>query len=111
MPWFKINFNAHLDDQRSLQVLPLDREQWKLESRKLFNISLARIQTDLWYIARGDKPDPWIYGFDKLANSSADPCSMIKMKADGMKNISVVDFSAFVGLALSLWVLTMGSAK
>ncbi|KAL8696923.1 MAG: hypothetical protein Q9201_007414 [Fulgogasparrea decipioides] len=92
---------------QDLQSLPLDPDQWKLESRKLFNISLARMQTDLWYMARGERLDPSIFGYDMLENSPVDPCGMLKVKADGMKNISVFDFVAMSGLVLGLWVLTM----
>lgn len=90
-----------------MQSLPLDPDQWQLESRKLFNISLARMQTDLWYMARGERLDSPIFGYNMLENSSVDPCGMIKIEVDGMKNVSVIALLAMLGLVLSLWVLSM----
>lgn len=91
----------------SLQSLPLEPNQWQVESRNLFNISLARIQSDLWYMGQERKPLLSSDNYDMLENSTADPCGMIKMKTEGMKNISIVDFLAMLGLVLSLWILTM----
>ena len=92
---------------QSSRSLPLDPQQWQLESQKLFNTSLARIQTDVLYMARGRKLDPNISAYELLDDSLVDPCRMIKIHADGSRNVSIIGFAGMLGLALGLWLVTV----
>lgn len=94
-------------DEPLWRSLPLDPHQWQLESRKLFNISLARMQTELLYMAGGRNLDRHYGGYDPLKNSLVDPYSMIKIRADGMKNISILGLLGMLGIAVSLWLTTI----
>lgn len=70
---------------RNMQSLPLDSHQWQLECSKLFNIFLARMQTELLHMARGERLHPSVFGYELLNDSLVDSCGMIKIHADGMK--------------------------
>lgn len=87
--------------------LPLDSQQWRLEVQKIFNISLARMQIEITEMTRTRtfRPEEHLKNF--LNKSVADPCPMIKINADGWRNISVVGFAGMLILALGLWVVTM----
>ena len=86
---------------------PISRHQWQVECRNLFNISLARMQTLLIYIANAQRTTPSDETYDMLNNSLVDPCGMIKVNTVGLRNISVIDLAAMLGLALGLWLLTI----
>lgn len=90
--------------------LPLDPHQWQLESHKLFNISLARMQIVIVNMAQGlpGVEIPLLEGaFDLFDGSLADPCGMLRIHAVGMKNLSVSGLAGMLGMALGIWFLTI----
>ena len=42
-----------------------------------------------------------------FSNMPVDPCGLIKINAEGWRNISVIGFAGMFGLALGLWLITM----
>ena len=90
--------------------LPLDPCQWQLESHKIFNISLVRMQIVTVNMAQGrsgGELPPHEGVFDLLNGSLVDPCGLLRIRADGMKNISVSGLTGMLGLALGIWFLTI----
>lgn len=87
--------------------LPLDPNQWQLEAQKLFNVTLARMQTEIIGMTRAVEKGPNTYLENYFHNRSINPCGMIKMNAEGWQNVSVVGFAGMIGLALGLWIVTM----
>lgn len=84
----------------------LDHEQWKLEVRKMFETSLARIQGDVLDIARGagkDRP----YARNALTEDNASLCHIIKFQSVGWRNISLLWLITLPTLSFLLWVLTI----
>lgn len=96
-----------MDGVEGPMSLPLDPHQWRLEAQKIFNISLARMQIEITEMARPRKIRPEDYLDNFFNQSLADPCPMIKINADGWRNISVVGFAGMLILALGLWLVTM----
>ena len=92
---------------RDSLVLPLVPNQGQVESAKLFNISLARMQTEIFYIARGDNLDVSRQKLEILDGSVADPCSMLKIHVEGYKNISVIGFVGMLAMAMLIWIVTI----
>ena len=92
-------------------VLPLAPNQWQVESAKLFNISLARMQTELLYMARGEKLDASHRKLEILDGSLVDPCGMLKIYTDDYKNISVIGFVSMLGMALIIWIVTIETGE
>ena len=102
-----------LEPERMLS-LPLDPNQWQLESRKLFNVSLARMQMEMIEMTRTDRKlyeNRWDSLNNLFSNMSVDPCGLIKINAEGWRNISVVGFAGMFGLALGLWIITMDTGE
>jgi hypothetical protein len=79
--------------------LTLDKEQWKVEARQLFETSLARIQITARDIARGNPATP---DYGKINMIDSNPwlkslCDMYIFNPRGWSNLSVVTlFSVFV---------------
>ena len=90
-----------------LMSLRLDKNQWQLEAQKLLNVSLARMQTEIFGMKRIEKTDPKAYLENYFHNRSTNPCGLIKLHAEGWRNITVVGFVEMIGLALGLWIVTM----
>ena len=90
-----------------LMSLPLDTNQWQLEAQKLFNVSLARMQTEIIGMTQAVDKDPKTYLENYFHNRSINPCGLIKLNAEGWQNVSVVGFVGMIGLALGLWIVTM----
>lgn len=102
-----------LDAQRRVLLimsLPLDPEQWKIEARRIFEISLARMQGDILDIARGKGANE-VSVSNLLGNSNAEICSMIKFQAVGWSNVSLVGFVSLLGLAFVLYLSTIEVGK
>ena len=83
---------------------PLDPRQWELEAKKIFNVTLARMQTDISNIAQGVGTEYQPH-FDLLANAPQDPCGLIIVHAEGWKKISIVGLVGMLRLAAGLWIL------
>lgn len=81
-------------------VLRLAPHQWQVESARLFIISLARMQTELVYVARGEKLDASQRKLKIPDGSLVDPCRMLKIHADGYNNIKVVGLVGMLEMAL-----------
>ena len=97
-----------VDVPEGLMSLPLDPQQWRLEAQKLFNVSLARMQTEITEMTRPRKIQPEKDLLENFfRNSTVDPCSMIMINADGWRNISVIGFAGMFILAIGLWLVTM----
>ena len=87
--------------------LPLDPFQWQIESHRLFNISLARMQTEIIAMTRMSDIGSQDYLKNFFQNRSVDPCGLIKINADGWRNISIIGLAGMLGLALGLWLITL----
>lgn len=91
--------------------LPLGRDQWKVEVRKMFQTSLARLQGEIMDIARGSGAN--VPGYMNLLKSKdVRICRIVKIPTVGWKNISLVWLILLPAFALFLWVfsLEMGSS-
>lgn len=83
----------------------LEEEQWKLEVRRLYEISLIRIQMKILEIVQGTAADiPEAKNF--LPPKYRDICGMIKLPAKGYRNLSLVgiliaiSLPPFIGLSI-----------
>ena len=88
----------------------LDYEQWKVEVRKMFETSLARIQGDVLDLARGvgkDRP----YARNYLIEENMPLCRVVKFQSVGWKNISLFWLITLPTISLLLWVLTIEVEK
>jgi hypothetical protein len=82
--------------------LPLEKEQWKLEVRRLFDMALLRIKFEMMFVVLGTRSSE--EGFVKLLPTTLrGACEKYKFQANGYKNLS------FVGmLAAALMPLLLG---
>jgi hypothetical protein len=84
----------------------LSHDQWKVEVRKIFETSLARIQGDVLDVVRGEGNDrPFAKNLMNEENMSL--CDIVKFQSVGWKNISLFWLITLPTFALSLWVLTI----
>jgi hypothetical protein len=91
---------------RSFYSSPLDKEQWKLEARKIFNTDLALLQYHSLGIAQGlghDLPR----AKDLLRDYGIDARGKIIFPAPGSKNIKVSALMGFVCACLACWIFTI----
>ena len=101
----------------------LPREQWKVEARRVFETSLARIQMMFLDIVRGVEQPPgytphlkfdshnisdFRYHFQRLPPGYHDICHMGKFKATGWRNVSG---GGFFGLLILAATVSVGSIK
>ncbi len=83
-------------------------EYWKTEFRRLFAIRLARLQMNVVGAAEGlgrDLPE----GVNELEEKGQGDArhQTIKVRAQGMKNISVAGLLGFWSLAFTIWLATV----
>jgi hypothetical protein len=95
--------------------LPLEKEQWKLEVQRLFDMSIIRIQMEVFDIARGTYAnEPGFKNF--MSEVLNGVCSKFKFQATGYKNLSFVGVLSatltplLVGLSIKkkpplLWII------
>jgi hypothetical protein len=84
----------------------LGHEQWKLEVRKMFETSLARIQGDVLDIVRGvgkDRP----YARNALTEDNMSLCHIVKFQSVGWRNITLLWLITLPTFSFVLWVLTI----
>jgi hypothetical protein len=89
----------------SFYSAPVDKEQWKLESRKVNNIGLALLQYHNLGIAQGlghDLPR----AVNLLSQYGIDARGMMLFPAPGSKNIKVFALLGFLFACAACWVLT-----
>jgi hypothetical protein len=80
----------------------LPADQWQIEVQKLFNVSLAQMQMNVWNVARGWKYDADLPQYDRLRTEpfrGLDICSAIKIQGYGWKNLSLAWFMTLLGLS------------
>ena len=91
--------NDLLNETTSAMLFYQDRlheEQWKVEAEVLFQLSLARIQIDIFDLARGTykgtypRTHPQVV--NKLPAEFCGVCSMVKFHAEGYTNVNAVAF-------------------
>jgi hypothetical protein len=105
--WNAINYGVRLDAERKIVYpggtsLPLAREQWKVEARKMFAISLALAQGRVYDIARGTDIDvPGVQNTFEAANQPI--CDMVKIPTIGWTNISLFWIVFLPTVAFLLW--------
>lgn len=80
--------------------------QWRVEARRWFEASLARIQLKMLYTVRGINNNGQDY--DSIVPEYRDMCGMGKFKSVGWRNVSVV---GFLGLLLLASVVTLASIR
>jgi hypothetical protein len=84
----------------------LGHEQWKVEVRKMFETSLARIQGDVLDIVRGvgkDRP----YARNVLTEDNMSLCHIVKFQSVGWRNITLLWLITLPIFSFLLWVLTI----
>jgi len=84
----------------------LSREQWKVEVRKIFETSLARLQGNVLDIARGVGKD-LPYARNLLIKENMSLCHIVKLQSVGWRNISLFWLIILPTMAFLLWVLTI----
>ena len=95
--WYELEIRSHCQGSR---CGPLPPEQWKVEARRLFEASLARIQVELVNTVRGTSNTP-VEQFE-FPEEYRGMCSMGKFKSVGWRNVSVWGFSGLLFLAASI---------
>lgn len=78
----------------------LPPEQWKVEARRWFKASLARIQVELVNTVRGTANTPSDYY--RIPQPYRRMCDMGKFKSVGWRNVSVSGFAGLLFLAGSI---------
>jgi hypothetical protein len=109
--WNAINYGVSLDAQNKIIApggvsLPLAREQWKIESRRFFEVSLAMLQGKIYDVVRGRDADETALQntLDKLQQPI---CGMVKFPTAGWTNISLFWLVALPSCAFLLWFATI----
>ena len=91
--------------------LALDDKHWQLEIRRLFEISLARLQITAVNIARGKNSNRADYRVVNLPGWNPDiwrrACSSLKIETIGWKNINLVELVCFSAALFFLWISTI----
>jgi hypothetical protein len=90
--------------------MPLAREQWKVEARRLFNISLAMMQGRTYDIARGrdaDKPG----ARNAFGEVNQPICSMVIISTIGWTNVSLFWLVMLPTSAFLLWFTSINVSK
>jgi len=84
----------------------LGHEQWKVEVRKMFETSLARIQGDVLDLVRGvGKDRPYARNF--LTEDNMSLCNIVKFQSVGWKNITLLWLITLSTFSFLLWVPTI----
>ena len=70
------------------------KEQWKVEAEVLFQTSLARMQVDIFDLARGTYRSAGLSSpaVDKLPEKFRGACKMVAFHSEGYKNVSAIGF-------------------
>ena len=108
-------------ENRICYYLPLD--QWKIEARNLFQISLAQIQYNVLEVAQGTDmklPHPgyqntpnypyweWLGSLPDTPPGFEDVCKMVKFKSTGWRNVSTW---GFLGVLIFAAGVSLGSCR
>lgn len=101
-----LDAHSKLPSNLSLPIsLPLATEQWKVEARKLFEGSLARIQIDLRDYIRGAAANQ--RGFaNHLDSAYEDMCRTYKFHTVGWKNVNLWALRLLLVLVLTVYLLS-----
>ncbi|KAF2826338.1 hypothetical protein CC86DRAFT_370364 [Ophiobolus disseminans] len=84
---------------------PVDQEQWKFESRKVYNTDLALLQYHTLGIAQGLGHDlPRAHNL--LSDYGIDARGKVLFPAPGTKNIRVSALLGFVCASMACWIFT-----
>ena len=95
------------DQFRTSSLSPaLNDEHWQAEVRRLFKISLARLQGGIVNVARGTySDDP---NFQRLwPTRSNEFCPSIMIQTTGWRNLNLQELVYFSTFLLSLWISTI----
>jgi hypothetical protein len=85
----------------------LSNEQWKIEARKLFEASLARIQIDLRDYIRGAAANEIGFSTRTWNAGFKDMCGAYKFQTVGWKNVSVGGFWLCAALVTVVYALSI----
>jgi hypothetical protein len=100
---------SRFDAQRKLVASyseTLSHDQWKVEVRKIFETSLARIQGDVLDVVRGQGKD-LPFAKNLMNGESMSACDIVKFQSVGWNNVSLFWLITLPTFALSLWILTI----
>ena len=89
--------------------LALDHEQWHKEVRRLYDVSLARLQIATVNIAWGKYSHSASYRpglLDAEFSNVKGVCPSVKIRATGWRNINLFEFVSFSVFLIMLWILT-----
>ena len=95
-----------IESKSELLSFALDDKHWQTEIRRLFEVSLARLQGTVVDFARGKNSDRDNHVQSKQ-EAWKEACSLIKIQTKGWKNINVVEFVCFSSFLLLLWISTI----
>jgi hypothetical protein len=93
---FLLDATRRIDGNRLSQSLSVNLEQWQLEARRLFEMSLLRVKMEMLAIVRGTRYGPGY--MDVLPGQYRGACRKFKFQAGGYKNLS------FVGVLMVIFV-------
>jgi hypothetical protein len=96
---FLLNATQQIVDHHLSQ--PLDPEQWKLEVRRLFDMSLLRIKFEILAAARGDRASFQNYN-NILPFAYREVCGKVKYQVKGYVNLSLVGLLCAIFLPIVL---------
>lgn len=93
---------------------PLEREQWKVETRKMFQTHLARVQLEILSAAQGRGYNlpyandmSWKMAPNGTGKRMFNTCGKVKFKLQGYKNINLFGLVSLLVIAFLLWFLTL----
>ena len=108
VPFAEVKLPELLADQvrTSNLSLALDDAHWQAEIRRHFEITLTRVQSAIFDIARGrDSTQPH---FRRLWPARPnESCPSIKIRATGWRNLNLMELMCYSTFLLLLWILTM----
>lgn len=90
---------------------PLNPNQWEIESTQLFATSLARIQYDVWGIARGEDRERPGYVEVTPDEGRGRLCRLFKFNTIGYTNINLLGFIGLPLAALTIFILSWNASS
>ena len=90
----------------SILSLALDNTHWQAEMRRQFEITLARVQSSIIDIARGEHSEQT--DFQRMWPAhTGESCPSIKIRTTGWRNLNLLELVCYSAFLLILWVSTI----
>ncbi|KAE9367943.1 hypothetical protein N431DRAFT_445015 [Stipitochalara longipes BDJ] len=88
-----------------MRSLPLAEKQWEVETEKMFQTSLARMQLNVFNVVRGTASNFDGYT-DILPEKYRGICKLVKIPTIGWRNINFAGIVGVLFAVLSLWIVS-----